>query len=167
MIQSIPIPTHKSQYLDDGDNGYITLRSHLYSDNIDNVIIIHPGPTSTTKGAITIVNVDRNSYRTLYTLIGKHPISTLFSYTPQRENLEELEFPWTQEHNNINDEKNNVCNYIVYYDVDTQRHQLDNEYNYTISKFTNREFWGHILLVDLDPNSRVIKHLIQEELYNL
>lgn len=156
---SIPIPIPKRK-CPDSNPSYI----HIFNSCPDlkkykpaqdnNAILIYPN-----HNLITPVTNNYNSYKTLCALIGGNPISIqLTHYDPcdsheiQNNSYQDLQ---------IKNEKISPISYdyIIYFDEELQDRHPASEYNYIISEFSGRKFWGRVIIIDDNPNSPVINSI--------
>lgn len=142
MSKPIPIPK-KSQSLFTGEDEYSSKScpGHYSTD----AIMVYPGFYPNTPGIITRVTANYNSYNSLCAIIGRHPMSVSLQYTP----------PDSIKCNVLD----NFYHYILYYDAEAQKNKKSIEYNQIISQFTNREFWGRVMIIDENIGHPVIKTL--------
>lgn len=82
-------------------------------------------------------------------MIGKYPLSINLKYIPC--GGEEL----AEQFEDHTDETISY-DYIVYYDEDAQNNKISTEYNHLASQFTNRKFWGRVMIIDNNPNTPII-----------
>ena len=137
MSKPIQIPVNKNFHINFNDDYSSSCPEH----SIITAVLIYPGLYPKNPGIIAPVTSNYNSYNTLCSMIGKHPISVSLEYYPLDTSLGSF-YPYT-----------------IYYDNSVQSIKKESDFNKIISKFTGSDFWGRVILIDENPNHPVISYL--------
>ena len=156
MSRPISIPSsHNSDINTSGD---------FYGQSFDNdrpeAIMIYPGVYPQTSGIITHVTTNYNSYNTLCSMIGGLPASISLQYIHQDPIKLSVDSLFGADILTFDTEFNPISYYYtLYYDTDAQQNKNPIAFNQIISKFTKRQFWGRVIVVDENPGHPIIQKL--------
>jgi hypothetical protein len=174
MSKPIAIPLSRELDIDMFDD-YSTLNMNRrsYSNESDisqyrQAVMIYPGFYPQAPGIITPVTTNYNSYNTLCSMIGRHPISTSLQYIPYDSIKITVDSLLDADMFTLENEFNSTLKleplsyfYTLYYDSDAQTNKKPSEFNQIISHFTKRQFWGRVIVIDENPGHPVINKLDQ------
>ena len=162
MSKPIPIPT-KRKYVNDfcenrvGEDikyrssschrsdpmrklGYYSRSDPERSHN--GAILVYPGVCHSARGIITKTTSNYNSYNSLRSVLGRSPTSISMTYIPPDSVADSIQYVYT-----------------LHYDGEAQTKKNPSEFNQIISSFSNKDFWGKVILVDENVGWPVIQSL--------